>query len=429
MNMLEFGGGRKRQFNVAHCVKEEGGAILALDVLEEYGQGMDATCPKVIGYLTQHVKDEKIDCTHGAQMCNTWSPSHCLGQDDQPPIGQYRSIGEPQGKSTLSGEREAACRKANIFRSNMLAIGVRLTAKGRSVSLESSPSYADPNSPQYVSYGGYDTSEHVSYFDGMEMAAYIRTTGSVLIIVWRCAATPHESDNGYRKVMAFLVNRVAYERAKILRSLAAKPCKHPSHRRLRGNAPTPARQRRERRIPQPPRGGVPAAHRRGRQADANASGRGGDRRDAGTPAGQGDGQGGARAPEGTPGAGRGGGDPSGRGGQAVGTTRDTSQQGGQAGAAEDAPRQGGTRHARLDRLPGLHSGTHRGRPIRAAGRRRAAGGSHAGRRDQRGAYRGDGGGSDNLADGGTSLGRAAVPLCGDEHAAGHRGARRRALTG
>ena len=235
MNMLEFGGGRKRQFNVAHCVKEEGGAILALDVLEEYGQGMDATCPKVIGYLTQHVKDEKIDCTHGAQMCNTWSPSHCLGQDDQPPIGQYRSIGEPQGKSTLSGEREAACRKANIFRSNMLAIGVRLTAKGRSVSLESSPSYADPNSPQYVSYGGYDTSEHVSYFDGMEMAAYIRTTGSVLIIVWRCAATPHESDNGYRKVMAFLVNRVAYERAKILRSLAAKPCKHPSHRRLRGN--------------------------------------------------------------------------------------------------------------------------------------------------------------------------------------------------
>ena len=235
MNLLEFGGGRKRPFNVAHYVREEGGAILVLDVLEEYGQGMDATCPEVIGYLTQHVEDEKINCMHGAQMGHTWSPSHCLGQDGQPPIGQYRSIGEPQGKSSLSGERAAACRKANIFRSNMLAIGVRLTAKGRSVSLESSPSCADPSSPQYVSYGGYDTSEHFSYFDGPEMAAYIRTTGSILIIVWRCAATPHESDNGYRKVMAFLVNPVAYERAKILRSLAAKTCKHPSHRRLRGN--------------------------------------------------------------------------------------------------------------------------------------------------------------------------------------------------
>ena len=66
------------------------------------------------------------------------------------------------------------------------------------------------------------------------MQDYIRETGSVMIVLSRCAATTAEPDNGHRKFYAFLLNPKACERAHTLRRLASDGCKQATHRRLRG---------------------------------------------------------------------------------------------------------------------------------------------------------------------------------------------------
>ena len=69
------------------------------------------------------------------------------------------------------------------------------------------------------------------------MQTYIRETESVFVILPRCAAAEDDSNPGYQKYMAFLLNPAAARRAQLLRQLSDKGCTHRrgEHVRLRGN--------------------------------------------------------------------------------------------------------------------------------------------------------------------------------------------------
>ena len=232
-SMLGLGAGRLRIQGVDHYATQQGKSYLPVDKCR--GPNMDVTSPPVADALRGLVRGNAFDATHISQGCSTWSPALCLGQDGGAPIGQYRSPTEQQYKAGLDEGLVARCREANAFKALAVELALKIDEAGGSVSFESTPSCKDPADPWYISYGEHNTADHFSYFDDDLMQSYIRKTGSVMINVHRCAATTHESDNGYRKVMCFLVNKVAAKRAHKLRKLEADGCSHTSHRRLRGN--------------------------------------------------------------------------------------------------------------------------------------------------------------------------------------------------